>query len=73
MVPTTKEEHEPSSREARFEQLKEKCARIAHYLRCGKHVPGLSKNIQRTVRSQAKSYNWNESSKLIVFNINWLH
>ena len=37
-----------------MEQHKKKCERIIHYLRHGKHEEGLSKNEQRTVRSQAK-------------------
>ena len=38
----------------RMEQHRKKCERIIHYLRHGKHEEGLSKNEQRTVRSQAK-------------------
>ena len=55
-----------NARRARMQQLKEKCDRVIHYLRDGKHVSGLTKNLQRAVRGQAKNYVWDESSKLLI-------
>ena len=49
-------EPEPKTRENRMDQYKEKCERIIHYLRHGKHQDGLTKNQQRVVRGQAKNY-----------------
>ena len=48
-----------------MEQHKKKCERIMQYLRYGKHENGLTKNEQRTVRSQAKNYVFDETSKSI--------
>ena len=66
MVPNIDDKDNASARDVRFGLLKEKCDRITHYLRQGKHVSGLTKNLQRTVRAQAKSYTWDESSKLLI-------
>ena len=46
----------PKTRQDRMAQHNEKCERIIHYLRSGKHQDGLSKNQQRVVCSQAKNY-----------------
>ena len=56
-----KPETDLKTREKRFDQQREKCERILHYLRHGKHVDGLTKNQQRVVRSQAKIYTLDES------------
>ena len=55
-----------SGRRVRMEQLNEKCNRILHYLRHGKYVAGLTNNLQRSVRAQAKNYVWDETSKLLI-------
>ena len=49
------------TRDKRFDQQREKCERISHYLRHGKHLDGLTKNQQRVVRGQAKIYTLHES------------
>ena len=56
-----KSETDLKTREKRFDQQREKCERILHYLRHGKHVDGLTKNQQRVVRGQAKIYTLDES------------
>ena len=56
-----KPETDLKTREKRFDQQREKCERILHYLRHGKHVDGLTKNQQRVVRGQAKVYTLDES------------
>ena len=66
MVPNIEDKCNPKTREVRFEQIKEKCDRITQYLREGKHLQGLTNNLQRTVRGQAKHYIWDESSKLLI-------
>ena len=65
-VSNTEIKVEQKSREDRFAQQQEKCERIVHYLRHGKHVDGLTKNQQRVVRIQAKNYFVDERSKLYV-------
>ena len=54
------------ARRACTQQLKEKCDRIIRYLRDGKHVLELTKNLQRAIHGQAKNYVWDESSKLLI-------
>ena len=56
-----KSETDLKTREKRFDLQHEKCERILHYLRHGKHVDGLTKNQQRVVRGQAKIYTLDES------------
>ena len=56
-------EPKPKTRQDRMAQHNAKCERIVHYLRHGKHQHGLTKNEQRVVRSQAKNYALDESSK----------
>ena len=73
MVPE-QEQQEPAleikrkakTREERMAQNKEKCERISHYLRHGKHLPGLTKNQQRIVRGQAKNYILDETSNVYL-------
>ena len=55
-----------NARRARMQQLKEKCDRIIRYLRDGKHVLELTKNLQRAIHGQAKNYVWDESNKLLI-------
>ena len=55
-----KPETDLKTREKRFDQQHEKCERILHYLRHGKHVDGLTKNQQRVVQSQVKIYTLDE-------------
>ena len=57
----------PKTRQDRMAQHNEKCERIIHYLRSGKHQDGLSKNQQRVVRSQAKNYVFDDTIKLIYY------
>ena len=59
----------PKTRQDRMAQHNEKCERIIHYLRSGKHQDGLSKNQQRVVRSQAKNYVFDDTSKLLIYYI----
>lgn len=59
-------EPEPKTREKRMSQHQEKCERILHYLRHGKHFDGLTKNQQRVVRSQAKHYVLDDTSKMLL-------
>ena len=56
-----KPETDLKTREKCFDQQREKCKRILHYFRHGKHVDGLTKNQQRVVRGQAKVYTLDES------------
>ena len=53
------------TRSERMEQHKKKCERIMQYVRYGKHENGLTKNERRTVRSQAKNYVFDETSKSV--------
>ena len=61
--PAAVAEPERKTRSDRLAQHNEKCERIVHYLRHGKHQDGLTKNQQRTVRGQAKNYILDEISK----------
>ena len=56
-------EPQTMTRKDRLAEHYEKCKRIVHYLRHGKHQAGLSKNQQRVVRGQAKNYVLDETSK----------
>ena len=58
----------PKSRGERMAQEREKYERIMHYLRHGKNEEGLTKNQQRIVRRQAKSYFFEETSKITEIN-----
>ena len=50
-----------------FDQQRKKCERILHYLCHGKHIDGLTKNQQRVVRGQAKTYTLDESEFIFFF------
>ena len=63
-VSNTEIKVEQKSREDRFAQQQEKCERIVHYLRHGKHLDGVTKNQQRVVRVQAKNYFVDKRSKV---------
>ena len=56
-------EAKTKSRKERMAEYNDKCERILHYLKHGKHQDGLTKNQQRVVRGQAKNYSVDESSK----------
>jgi hypothetical protein len=55
----------PKSRSERMAQERDKYEPITHYLRHGKNQEGLTKNQQRIVRRQAKSYFFEETSKIL--------
>ena len=57
----------PKTRSERMAQEQEKYERIVHYIQHGKNQEGLTKNQQRIVRRQAKSYIFDEKSKVICF------
>ena len=65
--PAVVAESERKTRSDRMAQHNEKCERIVHYFRHGKHLDGLTKNQQRTVRGQAKNYILDETSKFISY------
>jgi hypothetical protein len=66
------DEPEKMTRKEHLAEHNEKCERIVHYLRHGKHQAGLSKNQQRVVRGQAKNYVLDETSKydILFSNLN---
>ena len=64
--PALEIKREAKTREERTTQNKEKCERISHYLRHGKHLPGLTKNQQRIVPGQAKNYILDETSNVYL-------
>lgn len=53
------------TRSDRMAQEQDKYERIMHYIRHGKNQEGLTNNQQRIVRRQAKSYFFDETSKIL--------